>query len=343
MKRPTMKDVSAAANVSVFTVSRAMNDGSGVSAQTRQHVIKVARELGYIPNQLARGLKGGKTRSVGVLTANTNNLYYALLVGAVDRALQTGDYHCIVMDAVVDGQYRQDRESAFVEDLLQQQVAAVVLTYRITDENLRILVDRGVDMIFVDSTPPPGFEGYPSVNSDNYEGSLQLGEHLASHRYGGPWAFVGFTSTWQSRQPRQQGFEAAAARAGVDVEIIEGRNDAGSAYAAVSGFLGERAVTGAPIPRAIFAGNELLLQGTLKALREHNLRVPLDIAVVSYDEFAWASYVEPPLTVIDQKVTELGRRAGETLLERLESGKPSGGTGDLMVSPTLIIRRSCGC
>lgn len=343
MKRPTMKDVSTAAKVSVFTVSRAMNDGTGVSTETREHVKKIARELGYIPNQLARGLKGGKTRTVGVLTANTNNLYYALLVGAVDRALQAGDYHCIVMDAVLDGRYRQDRESAFVEDLLQQQVAAVVLTYRITDENLRILVDRGVDLVFVDSSPPPGFDQYPSVNSDNYAGARLLGEHLASHRYGSPWAFVGFTATWQSRRPRQHGFEEAAASAGVTVEVIEGSNDADSAEAAVSDFISDRSANGGQIPRAIFAGNELLLQGTLKALREHNLRVPLDVAVVSYDEFAWASYVEPPLTVIDQKVTEVGRKAGEALLERLQSGTSRGPSPKVLVSPTLLTRRSCGC
>jgi LacI family transcriptional regulator len=345
-KRPTMRDVSEAAQVSVFTVSRAMTGGEGISEATRSHVQQVARELGYIPNQLARGLKGGVTKTVGVLTANTNNLYYAILVNSLERTLQTEGYHCIVMDAVLDGEYRIDREDAFVEDLLQHQVAAVVLTYPIAEKHMATLSRHNVELVFVDTLPTAGYERFASVNSDNYAGSRALGEHLVQHGYTGRWAFVGFTSSWSSRIPREEGFTDAARAAGIDVDIIEAGNASATAHAAVSGYLDELGDQGAAMPRVVFAGNELLLQGTLQAVRERGLSVPDDLAVVSYDDFEWAPYVQPPMTVIDQKVRQLGARTADALLARLDRSGASVPTvhGErIVVEPELVIRTSCGC
>lgn len=342
-----MKDVSEAAQVSLFTVSRAMTGGDGISATTRAHVLEVADRLGYIPNQLARGLRGGTTKTVGVLTANTNNHYYATLVNAIERAVQRDGYHCMVMDAVLDGFFSADREGEIVADLLEHQIAAVVLIYPISDENLTLLRSRGVEILFVDTLPPDGFEQCSSVISDNHGGARALGEHLAGHGYRGPWATVAFTATYSSRVGRVGGFEAAARDAGVEVDVIEGSNDARASHAAVLAYLDDKLQQGERLPRAIFCGNELLLQGTLRALADRGLRVPWDVAIVSYDDFDWAPYVEPAITVIDQRIDELGSLAGGRLLHSLESRRNGGGaqtTGDRIVVPAeLIVRRSCGC
>ena len=343
MKRPTMKDVGKAANVSVFTVSRSMTGGDGISDQTRTNVRRIADELGYIPNQLARGLKGGVTRTIGVLTANTNNLYYATLISSLERELQTQGYHCIVMDAVLDGRYRTDREDAFVAELLQHQVAAVVLTYRISDENMATLKREEIEMVFVDAEPPDDYSTYPSVNSDNYTGSHRLGEHMVWHGYAGPWAFVGFTSSWASRMPRQAGFVDAARGAGIDVDILEGGNDSSTAYEAVRDHLAASIESTGRPPRVIFAGNELLLLGTLKAIHERGLSVPSEIAVVSYDDFEWAVHIDPPMTVVDQHVPQLGASAGSVLLSALNEKVRSHDGERLVLPSTLIVRQSCGC
>jgi len=347
-KRPTLRDVSEAANVSVFTVSRAMNGGTGVSETTRAHVRQIAADLGYIPNQLARGLKGGATRTVGVLTANTNNLYYATLIGALERTLQTRGFHCLVMDAVLDGVYRTDREDVFVEELLQHQVRAVVLTYRISDANMEVLRRHDIEMVFVDTLPPAQGPDAPSVNSDNYVGSHRLGEHMVWHGYDGPWLFIGFTSSWTSRVPRERGFVDAAAAAGIAVDVVEGGNDTATAHGALISHLDAVAASGRPAPRVIFAGNELLLKGALVALHERGLRVPDDVALVSYDDFDWAPFVAPPMTVVDQHIPLLGENAARALLAGLGEARPRTDGGipigtRIEVPSTLVVRRSCGC
>jgi LacI family transcriptional regulator len=343
-KRPTLKDVSEAASVSTFTASRALTGGSGISETTRRHVRQVAQKLGYIPNQLARGLKGGSTRTIGVLTANTNNLYYATLTTAIERRLQVDGYHSIVMDAVLDGEYRPEREDAFIEDLLQHQVAAVVLTYAISPTHIETLASHNVPLVFVDAQPPRGFDNYVSVNSDNYAGARSLGEHLAEHEVGRDWLFVGFTSSWTSREPRQRGFVDAATAYGARVEVVEGGNDSETAYEACSADFAARIAEGRPLPDVLFAGNELLLQGSLKAARQTGVRIPEQMAVVSYDEFEWANYVDPAITLVDQRVPELGRIVADQLLNQLTprgSGVPSGQR--IILPSTLIVRRSCGC
>lgn len=341
-KRPTLRDVSRVANVSMFTVSRAMTNGDGVSEATRQRVLKVANDLGYVPNQLARGLRGGRTRTIGILAANSTNLFYSTLVASVEKVLRRHGFHSLVMDAVLDGEYQPDREDAFVEDLIQHQVAAVVLTYSIASRNVQRLLDRGMELVFVDTQPPEGFEDIVSIASDSYAGTRVLGEHLLQHGYSGRWAFVGYPHSYGSRAPREAGFTDVATEAGITLDVIEGSNDAQSAFRAIDAYLMD--LDHDDFPRAIFTSNELLLQGLLRASRRHDSRIPEDIAVVSYDDFAWADYIEPSITVIDQRIDLIGTAAAETLLAELDIDIVPAHSGTrVLITPELILRRSCGC
>ena len=346
-RTPTMKDVSERAKVSMFTVSKALSGGEGIADATRERVLSAAHELGYIPNQLARGLRGGTTKTIGVLTANTNNLYYATLVNALEQRFTERGYHCIVSDAVLDGQYRVDREDVIIRDLLQYQVAAIVLTYRPTARNMAMLVERGVELVFVDTLPSERHARFGSVTSDNYRGAFALGEHFAEHQYRGPWAFLGFPESYAARDARERGFRDAAEESGVSVDVIEGKNDPESAYRATVRYIDEHQAAGVGLPRAFFAANELLLHGALRAFRDRGIRVPYDIAVVGYDDFLWAPLVDPSVTVIDQHVDRLGHQAASMLLRELDLGGRATGSEAvgprIVVESDLVVRRSCGC
>ena len=338
-QRPTLHDVSAAAKVSIFTVSRALSGGSGVAEATRAHVRSIAAELGYVANQHARNLKNPQSTVVAVMTANIANHYYSVLVSSLESAIESDGYDCVTMDVMLDGDYSRVREDRFVASLMAQRVAAVVVTYTLSDANMAALSSWGLPLIFVDCTVPAGFDQYFSVTSDSFQGSHDMGMHLADHGYK-RWAFVGHTGTWSTRQPRQAGFETAAATAGCSVDVIEGLNSSATARQAVSTFLTE--MPRSRWPQVFYASNTVLLHGIFEALRQLKITVPDDVAVVAFDDFEWAEMLDPPVTVVDQDIIAIGKAAGGFLLRRLTG--EGGETGEsLVLKPSLRIRQSCGC
>jgi LacI family transcriptional regulator len=338
-QRPTLHDVSAAAQVSIYTVSKALSGGSGVSETTRQRVLEIAAEIGYVPNHHARNLKSPQSTVVAVLTANSANQYYAVLVSSLESAIEQDGYSCITMDAILNGSYSQSREDRFVASIMAQRVAAVVVTYNLSNANMKALAAWGVPLIFVDCATPNGFDQYSSVNSDSYLGSFEMGIHLAGHGYK-RWSFVGHTSTWSSREPRQKGFEAAAVETDCSVDVLEGLNSSATSKDAVIQYLVERPRS--EWPEVFYASNTVLLHGIFEALRSLSVSIPKDVAVVAFDEFEWAEMLDPPITVVDQDIKTIGRAAGSFLLRALkENGRQDGQS--VVLKPNLRIRQSCGC
>jgi LacI family transcriptional regulator len=325
--------------VSIYTASRALSGGTGVGANTRQRVIEVAAELGYVPNQHARSLKSPRSTVIAVLTANIANHYYSVLVNSLEASIEGEGYDCVTMDAMLDGVHSQAREDRFVASIMAQRAAAVVVTYNLSESNMRALASWGIPLVFVDCTVPDGYELYSSVTTDSFQGSHDMGMHLAGHGYK-RWAFVGHPDTWSSRRPRQAGFEAAAAKSGCTVEVIEGMNSSAASCEAVSAYLIE--TPRRQWPEAFYASNTVLLHGILEALRRRSLSVPDDIAVVAFDDFEWAEMIDPPVTVVDQDIVAIGRAAGARLLQQMK-----GSTGvvgeELILKPVLRVRQSCGC
>lgn len=341
-RRPTLKDVSGAANVSTFTVSRALGGQSGVSVETRERVLEVARALGYVPNRLARSLKHADSQMIGVLVSNSANPFFATLVRSLENVAQEQGFHCFVLDAAEDGEFRTEREALLVTALLEQRVAGVALTYVPTAGNMEALAKWRVPLVFVDCVAPPGYEGYASVAADNLSASHDVGLHFTRLGYRN-WVFVGHTRKRTNRTDRERGFAEAARACGAGLRIVEVANDSESAYLALCAMLSECARH--DLPDAVLASNELLLHGSLRAIREVGLRVPDDIAVVGFDEFSWAGLVDPPMTVVDQHIDQIGGEAGRLLLKAIAGGPQASGAAmkePLLVRADLKVRRSCG-
>ena len=151
---------------------------------------------------------------------------------------------------------------------------------------------------------------------------------------------MGHTATWTSRHAREAGFREAARECEAHVEFIEGGNDSSTAFSAVRHYLGARPKSA--WPRALFASNEPLLNGSLRAFRALDVLVPSEIAVVGFDDFVWADLLEPPITTINQHIEEIGHMAGEDMLALLEE-KPNSAIPRRLTVPTLCVRESCGC
>lgn len=336
-KYVTLKDVAEAAGVSVYSASRALNGLSGVASGTRDRVVQTAGELGYVPNRLARSLRRHDSHTIGILTANAENEFYAQLVAGLESVVGPEGFHTLASDAIELGAFSPQREAAFIESMIQLRVAGVVLTYRIRPEQLTRLLDRGIPIVFVDCTPPENASMIPFVMSDGEGISRVVGRHFADHGYR-HWAFVGHTRGWPSREGREAGFSQAAQEAGARLDIVEGGNSIHDAHRAVAEYLESM---GPERPDALYASNVPLLNGSVRAMKEYDLRVSADVGVIGFDEFDWAVAVETPFTIVDQGIREMGELAGELTLQSI--GHELEGPPREVQEPVLRIRRSCGC
>jgi LacI family transcriptional regulator len=339
-RRATLKDVCSQAGVSLFTASRALSGHPGVAKRTGARVREAAARLGYVANQHARNLKGGARRVIGVIAASKANQYYATLVGALEDAVETHGYSCFVADAATAGVYLPMREDRIVESMIQQRVAGVVVTYSIDEKNLTLLGAWNIPVLFVDCLPPDSVGAFPSVATDNFSASLAMGNHLATLGYR-RWCFVGHARNWNTRKPRQKGFEAAAANCGATIEIVEGGNDAEVARRGVTAMLTR--LSAERRPHALYASNTVLLKGALLALRDCAIEIPRQMAVVAFDDFDWAPILHPPMTVVDQNIALIGRTAGSQLLALLGEAAPQTNVSNkVTIACTLKVRESCG-
>jgi LacI family transcriptional regulator len=335
-----LKDVCSQAGVSLFTASRALSGHAGVAKPTRARVREAAARLGYVANQHARDLKGGAGRVIGVIAASKANQYYATLVGALEEAVEAHGFSCFVADAATNGVYLPAREDRIIESMIEQRVAGVVVTYAIDERNLARLDAWRIPVLFVDCSPPDASRPYPSVATDNFSASLAMGNHLASLGYR-RWGFVGHARNWNTREPRQQGFEAAAAHCGATIEVIEGGNEAEVARRSIIAVLAR--LPAERRPHALFASNTVLLQGTLLALRDCAIEIPNAMAVVAFDDFDWAEILTPAITVVDQNIALIGRTAGSQLLALLaETEDRIEAANKAIIACTLKVRESCG-
>lgn len=333
----TLKRVAQEADVSVYSASRALNGLDGVSEATRARVLSVAQQLGYVPNRAAQLLRGEATKTLGILTANSTNVYYARLVAGIEDVVRPLGYHTLAADAMEGEVYSARREAEFIETMLQFRVAAVILTYRIRTQNLARLLDRRIPVVFVDCTPPAEFPDLPSAMSNGEAISVEVGRHLAGHGYRN-WAYLGHNIGWPTREGRERGIATAAQEAGAALDIVEGSNSIDAAYRAMQQHLDTergRAMD------ALYASNEHLLTGAVKALRENGTGIGSKVGVIGFDDFDWAPAFDVPFTVVDQKTREIGRHAGALVLTA--TGEEDLSSTVKMPDPTLVVRESCGC
>jgi len=339
VRQPTLLDIANHVGVSTFAASRALAGKPGVSTETRERVVTAARELGYVANAVAANLKGGRSSTVGVMTASGRNQYYATLVQGIDAVLQRNGLHLVTNDAMRGGRYDGERQRQSVEALLQQRVAAIVATYPLSETSLDLIRQWQTPLLFVDALPPSGAGSCPFVGCDNLEAGRLVANYLSSlgcRRV----TILAYPKEWNTRAPREQGFRDSA-HSTMTIEVVESDNSAESAFDAMV-----RHLRGTQRPDAIYALNTPLLQGAMRALNAAGLRIPDDISVLGFDDFEWAPLLDPPMTVVDQHIDEIGRLAGTAIVDLLASPStstvsPAAPPAYIAVPPTLVIRGSC--
>ncbi|MER6182068.1 LacI family DNA-binding transcriptional regulator [Streptomyces sp. NPDC001652] len=331
---PTMADVARCAGVSVATVSHVLNDTRPVLPHTRQAVLDAIDELGYTPNTLARSLVTSRTRSIGLaVSAITNPYFTEILQGVEAEALERG-YSLLIADPHDDPAH----ERKVVQLLHERRVDGMIVAPSADPAELlaylgrhavpTVLLDRVVD-------PAPPFD---QVCAENTAPMSELVAHLAvlGHRRIGLVAGLPGLSTSGERVAGYRGGLAAAGLPYDERLVVHGDSASAGAERATAALL----ALPEP-PTALVTANNAMTIGALRALRDHGLAVPGDIALCCFDDFAWADLFSPRLTAIAQPSKEIGARAVRVLLDRLAD--PDRPARTVRLPCALVHRTSCGC
>jgi LacI family transcriptional regulator len=329
----TMADVARVAGVSLTTVSHVVNGTRPTSPRTAERVRAAIERTGYSPNTIARALARARTQSIGLAISGLGNPYFSDVIAAVEaRAGRAG--HTVLLGDTHDD---PEQELRIVRALVERRVDGLLLSPSpaASEHALRYLAAQELPVVLLDRFLPVGLD---QVGSENERPTAQLVEHLAGlgHRR---IALVAGLAGVSTTDERVRGFRLGLARSGLPEDgalVVDGGSRPDLARAAAL-----RLLELPEPPTAIVSANNVMTIGVLRALTERSLRVPRDVALVAFDDFEWADLFAPRLTVVRQPTAELGERAVELMLSRLEA--PGAPARTVRLDATFVHRESCGC
>jgi LacI family transcriptional regulator, galactose operon repressor len=328
----TIKEVAAEAGVSIATVSRVLARKEGVADEVRERVTRAAAKLDYHPNRLARGLRLGRRKVIGVIIPDLQNSFFTGVAYGVEAALYTAGYTLLLGHS--DG--LPEREQVQLKLLRGEGVAGLVfMAGNRPGANYETLRSWNIPVVAVDRAL--GDLDVDLVCSDNRDGMRQAVSHLCSLGYKDI-AFVNGPTGISVTEERLGGYQDGLRNAGIALReslILHSDFRQKGGYEAMG-----RLLDLPQPPRAVVVANNRMTLGALEAINERGVRIPQDLALVGFDDMPWATSVRPPLTTVAQPVEELGRAAAHLLLERLKDPKR---IARRVVLPTrLMVRASCG-
>ncbi len=315
--------------MSVSTAARVLSGRGYAADATRRRVLDAAKELGYVPNQIARSLRTRQTRLIGLLIGDVENFFYSAIATNVESVARTGGYHVVLCNSDDD----PEKEREYLKLLEGMRVDALIVTptarnrsylARLMEKGLVVVqVDRRVDGLAADA-----------IVVDNEAGAASAVSHLIDAGHSRVGILAGEVGV-QTADQRLAGYQRALKERGIPFR---------DALIKTGSFHREHAVEDAlelmrarPAPTAVFAANNILAEAILVALEQEGLHVPRDVSVVAFDDVQWMSMVEPPLTAVRQPVADMARSAAELVLRRLRDGL--GGRPSTIVFRTELVER----
>ncbi len=328
----TIREVAEKAGVSFTTVSHVINHTRFVSEETRQRVLDAMKQLNYRPNALARSLRRGQTHTLGLILPDSSNPFFAEIAHNVESAAFKLGYSVILCNTERDPQ----REQLYVEVLSEKQVDGVMFIAAADQiASLQLLISLDLPVVVVDRQLPD--LELDSVLTDNRQGGRLATQHLIElgHRR---IACISGPSNLTPSGERLTGFREAMAEAGLEVdEALILRGD----YHPESGRLCTSQLLRSPEPpTAIFACNDLMAYGALRAVAEAGCQAPRDVSIVGFDNIELSGYTSPPLTTIAQPKEEIGRLATLLLAERMANKALA--PRKILLPTEIMIRGSSG-
>ena len=328
----TIKDVARESGVNISTVSRALNNSYGVNDQTREHVSAVALRLNYRPNRVARGLVTGRSHSLGLVLSDIRNPFFAEVARGAEDAARAGGCDLVLCNSDLD----PDKQMHYVRSLLEKRIDGILMNSvsALSREQQAQLTASDVPIVLLNR--PASNQGFSTVCANNEEGGamaarylLDLGHRKIAHLTG--------PKQHGNLSDRTRGFVRTlqAAKNAIHPIVRYGKfNFAGGAE------LTRKLLDAHPDVTAIFAANDVMAFGVVKAALERRLRIPEDLSLIGFDNIEFSGIVYPPLTTIHQPKYEMGQAAVEILL-RMARERDKRIAEHRLLGVEMIERQSC--
>lgn len=330
MANVTIKDVARVAQVSVATVSRALNGHGNVAEDVRARVFAAAQQLRYTPHAAARSLSSRRTQTLGVVLPDLHGEFFSELMRGIDQVAR-----CHRLHLLVSSYHGNPEEQGAALRAMRGRVDGLLVMSPIVAAPSLLSEDLEPSLPTVLVNSQPGLDGTAVLGVDNYGGAVAMVEHLVArgHRR---IAFIAGPGDNFDAHERLRGYRDALARLlpGSHEWVVQGDFDEASGHRA-----GRELLAASPRPDAVFAANDMMALGCLFALAQAGVDIPGDIALAGFDDIPLARYVHPALTTMRVNIAELGARAARLLIAQV-AGEAAGETS--VIATELIVRESSG-
>lgn len=333
----TIREVAKRAGVSCATISRVINNSDIVKDKTRDHVIKIIKEMGFAPNEVARSLSKNETKTIGVVVPDINNPFFGDVIKGVSMLADKHHLNILLCDTNED----TEKEKNSLHMLKEQRIRGIIIgpasdKNEFNSEYLSILENMGIPIVLVGRDVK--YSNFDGVFIDNVQGACDGVTALIQNGHKKIAIIAGPEDSKPGRE-RLGGYLKAMTMNGIDVSedyIFRGNFKLESGYEFTRQILKME-----DRPTAIFTCNNMMTLGCIKAIMEIDLKIPDDIALVGFDEIEILNIFNMHISVISRPTLEMGVIAMEMLLERLNK-KESGGSASKRVTlmPELICKGS---
>jgi LacI family transcriptional regulator len=328
-----MHDVARAAGVGTMTVSRVLNRSAHVSSETADRVYKAIQSLGYRPNEVARALRGLKTRTIGVIVPYLYDPFFATCAHAIGAAAKKKGYSVILATSNEDA----EAEGAEAQLMLQRHVDGLVIIPAQSRHSHLTDAEFGKIPVVTLDRPAPD-RRFDSVLVQNQSGTKLAVQHLIAEHGHKRISFIALNKHLHTMKTRYEGYRRAMIEADLEPQASFKCDSQEATAAVVAGLLQEKNP-----PTALMSANNLTMRYILRALLDSGIKVPETLALAGFDDFELAELLHPTLTVVRQPAAELGTVAAGLLFNRLAMERPPQTGKEVVLPVELVVRRSCGC
>ena len=308
-KRTTLADIAKAANVSMMTVSQAINNKPGVTNQTRKHILDLIKEMEYQPNAIARSLVTNKTKTIGLVVPDITNPFFAQIARGVEDAAYEHEYTILLINTNEE----LEREMNALDSLWQKDIDGIILcSSRLPELKLSAQIQRFPATVLLNREVLEPLPNLVSINVNDQRGVQRAIQHFVEIGRKNI-AFLGGPNTSFSSQRRFVGYQTALKTAQIAYDenlVVFNQPNTEGGYKSTSALLSKKSTID-----AIFAFNDLMAIGAIQACQQAGHRVPEDIAIIGVDDIPLSSIFHPRLTTLHVNLQQTGRLATRTLLD----------------------------